>query len=64
MKMLLPLNIPRCVGHLPGSAIGYRIECSDCKRRTASRAEVVVWTGDEVPAARPCPERLGNADAS
>jgi hypothetical protein len=41
-----------------GSTYQLRLECIQCQRRTAPRAEVVVWQEDELPTEHPCPQRI------
>ena len=52
----LPLSEPRCIGHTVGGTSQLRLECMNCRRRTAPRAEARVWT--EPPADHPCPLRI------
>jgi hypothetical protein len=56
--MFLPTKEPRCIGNVIGSTYQLRLECIQCQRRTAPRAEVVVWQEDELPTEHPCPQRI------
>lgn len=51
----LPLDVSRCIGHTVGGTNQLRLECIDCVRRTAPRAEA--WM-TEPPAEHPCPIRI------
>lgn len=54
---MLPADVERCPGHGAGpSGHELRIECVNCARRLAPRAEVPVM---EPPVEFPCPARLG-----
>ena len=56
MIRILPFDVARCIGHTVGGTSQLRLECMDCLRRTAPRAEVQVWT--EPPTGHPCPQRI------
>jgi len=56
MTRILPSTEKRCIGHTVGETYQLRLECMNCLRRTAPRAEVQVMT--EPPAEHPCPLRI------
>jgi hypothetical protein len=53
---MLPLNEPRCIGATVNGTYLLRLDCVNCQRRTAPRAEVQVMT--EPPKEHPCPLRI------
>lgn len=53
---MLPLDVARCIGNVVGNTYKLRLECLNCQRRLAPRAEVVVWR--EPPKEHPCTARI------
>jgi len=55
---VIPYDIARCEGHGAGpSGHQLRVDCVNCLRRTAPRAEVQWFMAP--PDEFPCPERMG-----